>query len=171
MNADAPARSTIVSLVAAVAANGVIGRRGAMPWRIPDDMARFRKITMGHALIMGRATFESMGRPLAGRLNIVLTRDEARHFPGCTMAHDRDSALHAAGQDVEVFVIGGSSVYRLFLPVADRLIITWVDAEVDGDASFPDVRWDEWEARSETVAASVPGVLPHRFADYERKTT
>ncbi len=123
---------------------------------------------MGHALIMGRATFESMGKPLAGRHNIVLTRDASRGFPGCTVAHDRDAALRAAGRD-EVFVIGGAAVYALFLPVADRLLITWVDADVEGDTLFPAIRWDEWDPLTPIAAPAEPGVLPHRFVDYERK--
>ncbi len=163
----------IVSFIAAVAANRVIGRAGVMPWRLPDDLARFRKLTMGHAVIAGRATFLSMGRPLAGRQNIVLTRDSALRIPGCDVVHSRDEALRAAHRPatqglVEVFVIGGAAVYELFLPIAGRMYITWVDAEVPGDTLFPEVAWDEWRVVRETPADSVAGSLPHRFTDYER---
>ena len=162
-----------VSLVAAVAANGVIGNRGALPWRLPDDLARFRRLTWGHAVIMGRATFESLRRPLAGRLNIVLSRDPKLRLEGCVVAHSPEDARRAAetgdtgGKDAEVFVIGGASVYALFLPEAARLYMTWVDAEAPGDARFPDVDWTGWR-----VAREAPGAAdvrwPHRFVDYER---
>jgi dihydrofolate reductase len=160
-----------VSLIAAVAANGVIGRRGAMPWRIPDDMTRFRRLTMGHPVIMGRATFRSLARPLAGRTNIVLTRDPSLRLDGCTVAHSRGEALRAAGTAGEIFVIGGASVYALFLPIADRLYITWVDLDVPGDTLFPDVAWDQWQVLGEERAGAAAGVPPHRFVDYSRRRT
>ncbi len=168
-----------VSLIAAVAANRVIGSRGRIPWRIPDDMARFRRLTMGHPVIMGRSTFESLAKPLAGRINIVLTKDRARTFSGCVVVHSLEEALHAAeealragapGDPAEVFVIGGALVYGLFLPAAQRMYITWVDADVPGDSRFPDVAWDGWRAVRESVAAPVAAVLPHRFIDYVRRS-
>ena len=157
-----------MSLIAAVAANRVIGNKGAMPWHLPDDLARFKRLTMGHAVIMGRATFASMGRPLSGRQNIVLTRDPAVRIPGCDIAHSAPEALATAGSR-EAFIIGGAAVYALFLPVADFMYLTLIDADIPGDTLFPDVRWEEWRVLREApgrTAESTP--LPHRFVDYER---
>jgi dihydrofolate reductase len=158
-----------ISLIAAVAANGVIGNRGALPWKLPDDMARFRRLTMGHAVIMGRSTFASLRKPLAGRRNIVLSRDTSLRIGGCLIVHSREEALEAAAGDEEAFVIGGASVYRLFLPEAHRMYVTWIDAEVTGDAVFPAVDWSAWRITRESAGpAEAGGGLPHRFVDYER---
>jgi dihydrofolate reductase len=157
-----------VSLIAAIAANRVIGNRGALPWRLPDDLARFKRLTMGHAVIMGHATFASMGRPLSGRLNIVLTRDTGLQIPGCAMAHSAGEAL-AAAEGREAFIIGGAAVYAVFLPLADHMYLTLIDAEVPGETLFPDVRWEEWRVMRETPGPQEPDIsLPHRFVDYER---
>lgn len=157
-----------VSLIAAVAANRVIGNAGRLPWRLRDDLARFRRLTLGHPVVMGRRTWESLGKPLDGRRNIVLTRS-AGGFSGCDTVASREEALQMSEGD-ELFVIGGAAVYELFLPVATRLLITHVDAEVPGDTLFPPVRWDEWRAVSEERAGiQGPGIPPHRFVDYERK--
>jgi dihydrofolate reductase len=158
------------SLIAAVARNGVIGNRGALPWKLSDDMARFRKLTMGHAVIMGRSTFESLRKPLQGRRNIVLTRNTGLRLEGCIIVHSPRGAREAAAGEAEAFVIGGAAVYGLFLPEADRLYLTWIDAEVPGDTLFPPVDWREWRVTRETAGSSPgPGAsLPHRFVDYER---
>ena len=159
-----------ISLVAAVAANGVIGNRGALPWKLPDDMARFRRLTMGHAVIMGRSTFASLNRPLKGRRNIVLTRNAGLRIEGCIAAHSREEALEAAAGDEEVFVIGGAAIYALFLPEAHRLYVTWIDTAVAGDAVFPAVDWSEWHIARETAGPGEAAAgLPHRFVDYERR--
>lgn len=134
---------TRFSIVAAVARNGVIGRNGALPWRLPDDLARFRRLTMGHTVLMGRRTFESIGRPLDGRRNVVLSRDPAFRPTGVLVARSVEEALSSTADDGEVFVIGGSAVYRLFLARADRLLFTLVDAEPEGDVFFP-----PWESAS-----------------------
>jgi dihydrofolate reductase len=157
----------VVSLVAAVAANGVIGNRGALPWRLPDDMARFRRLTLGHAVIMGRSTFASMGKPLSGRVNIVLSRTAGLEIAGCRVVHSADEALMAAGDEPEVFIIGGSGIYQLFLPSAGRLYLTWIDTDAKGDTKFPEVDWNAWRIVQETPGAPDPA-WPHRFVDYER---
>jgi dihydrofolate reductase len=159
----------MISLVAAVAQNGAIGSRGALPWRLPADLARFRTLTTGHAVLMGRKTFQSIGGPLADRRNIVLTRDPAFRALGCQVAHSVEQALAAAGRD-ELFVIGGASVYELFLPLAGRLYVTRIAAEVPGDAFFPAIDEKAWqlvERTPGTVDAGNP--LPHEFLVYERK--
>ncbi len=159
-----------VSLIAAVAANRVIGNKGALPWRLPDDLARFKRLTLGHAVIMGHATFSSMGTPLSGRRNIVLTRDPALRLPGCAAVHSLDEALAAAG-DQETFIIGGAAIYAVFLPLADFMYLTLIDVEVPGETLFPDVRWEEWRVVRETPGRADPGSpLPHRFVDYKRVT-
>ena len=163
-----------ISLIAAVAANGVIGRGGKLPWRLPDDMARFKALTMGHPVIMGRSTFESLGRPLAGRRNIVMSRDPGRKIEGCVVVSSLDAARRAAAgegarvpAEEEAFVIGGAAIYALFLPEAHRLYLTWIDAEVDGDATFPAVDWNQWRVTNES-RGDAGSALPHRFVDYER---
>lgn len=150
-------------IVAAVGRNGVIGIDGRLPWSIPEDLARFKRITMGGALLMGRATFESIGRPLPGRTNIVLTRNEAWSHEGVEVASSLDEALEIArarGQDA--FVVGGSEVYRTALDVTDVLELTEVDAAPDGDTWFPSVDWSKWK---ETARETHHGFS---FVTYER---
>jgi dihydrofolate reductase len=113
-----------------MAANRVIGANGALPWHLPADLQRFKAVTMGHHLIMGRTTFESIGRPLPGRTSIVLTRDPSARFPGAVVAHSLDEAIERVAGDPEVFVIGGEEVFRATLPIADRILQT-VFPEVD----------------------------------------
>jgi dihydrofolate reductase len=156
------------SLIAAIASRGIIGDRGALPWRLPDDMARFKRLTMGHAVVMGRTTWESLGRPLAGRRNIVLTRTPGLEIPGCTVVRSVQEAGAAAG-DGEVFIIGGAAVYAQFLPLAARMYLTMIDAEVAGDTVFPAVDWDQWRVVKEEAAPPSARGLPHRFVDYERR--
>ena len=163
-----------ISLIAAVAANGVIGVRGALPWNLPDDMARFRRLTMGHAVIMGRSTFASLTKPLAGRRNIVVSRDASLRIEGCLVAHSREEAQEAAAGDGsaredEAFIIGGAAIYALFLPEAHRLYMTWIDVDVTGDAMFPAVDWSAWRIAREVAGSAKAGEFPHRFVDYERE--
>jgi dihydrofolate reductase len=146
----------VVSIIAAVAANGVIGRDGGLPWRLPADLRAFKRLTMGHHLVMGHKTWRSIGRPLPGRTLVVLTRDPGLEIPGVQIAHDLPQALalaRAAG-DPEVFVIGGAEVYARALPLADRLYLTRVHAHVEGDVRFPAVPEHEWVevAREEHTA-------------------
>jgi dihydrofolate reductase len=131
---------TRISLIAAVARNGVIGKDGRVPWHLPDELERFKATTMGHPLVMGRRTFESIGRTLPGRRTIVVTRDPRWHHPGVESAHSFAEALSLAGPADEVFVAGGAEVYAEALPFAHRLVLTEVDAEPEGDTWFP--AWD-----------------------------
>lgn len=135
-----------LTLVAAVGANGVIGVDGRLPWRLPEDLAVFKALTLGGVLLMGRATYESIGRPLPGRTTVVLTRQQDWSAPGVRVAHDLDSALRLAGDlGDQVFVVGGAQVYADTLGFADRLVITSVDASPEGDTYFPSVDWSEWQ--------------------------
>ena len=125
-----------ISFVVAFDRNKAIGKNGGLPWRLPDDMRRVRELTMGKPLIMGRRTYESIGRPLRGRTNIVLTRDRAFHPDGVLVAPTPEEALALAGDAPEVIVFGGAEVFRHFLPMADRIYLTQVDADVGGDTYF-----------------------------------
>ena len=132
-------------LVAAVADNGVIGNGPDIPWRIPGEQAEFKALTLGNILVMGRTTYESIGRPLPGRTTIVLTRDPAWHAEGVLVAHDLDDALRrAADLPGDVMVAGGSQVYAAALPVADEQVLTEVHLRPDGDVRYPDFDRDEW---------------------------
>jgi dihydrofolate reductase len=136
-------------IIAAVASNGVIGVDGGLPWHLPEDMARFKDLTMGHVLVMGRATFESIGRPLPGRVTVVLTRDETWDRDDVEVARSLTEALDVArslGKDA--FIAGGAEVYRAALGLANVLELTEVHAEPDGDTTFPDVNWSQWRELS-----------------------
>ena len=136
-----------VTLVAAVARNGVIGADGGIPWHLPGEQRRFKELTLGHVLVMGRLTYESIGRPLPGRTTVVVTRTAgwSANDDGVLVAPGVSEAIAlAATVDEEVFVVGGSRVYAEALPLADRLELTWVDAEPEGDARFPEVDWGAW---------------------------
>ena len=126
-----------VVIIAALASNGVIGRNNALPWRLKADLAHFRALTLGHPVLMGRRTWESLGRPLPGRRNLVVTRDRQYRAGGAETFDSIEAALASAGSGERVFIIGGADIYRQSLAIADRLILTEVRAEVEGDAHFP----------------------------------
>lgn len=168
-----------VSIIVAVARNGVIGRDGDLPWRLPADLRFFKRMTTGHHLIMGRKTWASIGRPLPGRTMVVLTRDRAAAFPGAAVAHALPEALalaRAAG-DSEAFVIGGAEAFALALPLADRLYLTRVHAHVEGDVGFPapvhDDRWlaaEGWvEVAREEHAADDQHAFAFTICSFERR--
>jgi dihydrofolate reductase len=134
-----------LTLVAAVGTNGVIGRDGDLPWARTGDLTHFKALTLGHVLLMGRATYDSIGRPLPGRQTVVLTRQTDWAVPGVHVAHDVGRAVElASGLGEQVFVIGGAAVYAGTEPLADRLVITHVQQSPDGDTHFPDVDWRQW---------------------------
>lgn len=134
-----------LALIAAVAENGVIGRAGGLPWHLPEDLRHFRRVTTGHAIIMGRRTWESIGRPLPKRRNIVVSRRLAEAPPGVELARDLDEALRMARQtDREPIVIGGAALYAAALPRATRLYLTEVHRRVEGDTYFPAFDRGEW---------------------------
>lgn len=148
-----------VVLLVAVARNRVIGCDNRLPWHLPEDLQRFKALTLGHAVLMGRKTWESLPprfRPLPGRRNIVVTRQEDYAAPGAEVAHSLPAALRLAGDSGRLFVIGGADIYAQALPIADTLEITEVALEPEGDAQFPDIPGAEWEetAREPRVAAN-----------------
>ncbi len=145
---------TRIVLVAAVAENGVIGRDGELPWHLPEDFAHFKATTLGHTLLMGRATYESIGRPLPGRTTVVLTRDPDWTAEGVLVAHDLEDALAlAAGLPGDVMVVGGAQVYAAALPVATHQVLTEVHQSPEGDTTYPSWDRDQWvEERREPGA-------------------
>jgi dihydrofolate reductase len=159
-----------VSLVVAFSTNNVIGRDGALPWHLPDDLRHFKRITMGKPVIMGRKTFESVGRPLPDRHNIVMTRDPDYAAEGCDVVSSVGEALELAGDVEEVMVIGGAQVYRDFLPRADRIYLTRVQAEVQGDTFFPEFDKDAWRLVSSAHhAADEKHQYPFEMMVFERR--
>jgi dihydrofolate reductase len=161
-----------VALIVAMDETGIIGRAGDLPWHLPDDLRRFKSLTLGHVLLMGRRTLESIGRALPGRRSIVLTRDAQLVVPdGVTRAGTLDEALALAGNAPRVFVIGGAAVYDLALPRASELLVTRVHASVDGDVRFPTVDWSEWELLEEEYhAADARHAHAFTFQRYRRHT-
>lgn len=135
-----------ISLVVAMSRNRVIGLNNRLPWRLPEDLKYFRALTWGKPIVMGRRTHDSIGRPLPGRRNIVVTRNAGYQAEGCTVVHDLEAAWKAADAE-EVMVIGGAELYAQTLHSADRLYLTLVDADFEGDAYFPDYDDDQWEER------------------------
>ncbi|HET7684608.1 MAG TPA: dihydrofolate reductase [Marmoricola sp.] len=157
-----------LTLVAAVADNGVIGDAGTIPWHIPADFAHFKALTLGHVLVMGRATYDSIGRPLPGRATVVLTRDRAWRAPGVLVAHDLDEGIRLAAEvDDEVFVAGGAAVYRAALDRADAQVLTEVHLAPGGDTRYPDFDRSAWveTARESHLDAEVP----HEFVWWQRR--
>ena len=136
----------------------VIGADGALPWYLPADLRQFKAVTMGHHIIMGRSTFESIGRPLPGRTNIVLSRDPAASFAGVIVAHSLAEAIEHSDGDPDLFVIGGEQVFRAALPIADRILLTEIRLDVAGDTVFPELEPEAW-----TVVSSRP--LPDPVLD------
>lgn len=158
-----------VSIVVAMDRNGVIGNQGGLPWHLPSDLKRFREITMGKPLVMGRRTHESIGRPLPGRRNIVVSRQPTYVAPGCDMAQSFAAALKLAQDAPEVMVIGGASLYAAALVLADRIYLTEVDAEVAGDVYFPPYTRADWrEARREPSTKGERDVYGYSFVILER---
>jgi dihydrofolate reductase len=151
----------VVSLLAAVADNGVIGRENRLPWHLPDDLKRFKSLTMGKPILMGRKTFESIGKALPGRTNLVLTRSQEWARPGAIVVHSVDQALERAGAATELIVVGGAEIYRLALPYAKRIYLTRVHSAVEGDTVFPPLAEREWR---ESEREEHPADDRHAFA-------
>lgn len=160
----------MLSLIVAISENAVIGRDGELPWRLSADLRRFKRLTMGHHIVMGRKTFESIGRLLPGRKMIVVTRREEYKPAGVIVARDLSAAIEAAAGDDEVFVIGGGEIYRQAIEMADRIYLTRVHAEVEGDVTFPEIDWSQWRNLEETHhAADAKNQFAHTFAVLTRR--
>jgi dihydrofolate reductase len=158
-----------LSAIVAMASNRVIGANNQLPWRLPADLARFKRLTMGHAIVMGRKTYESIGRPLPGRTMIVVTRQRGYAPEGVKVAHSVDEALALAQGDDEVFIIGGAELFAQTMDRLDRLYLTLIEREVPGDTFFPEVDLSTWKLiEQEYHPASTPDALPYAFLTYER---
>ena len=159
-----------VSIIAAIAGNSVIGRSGNLPWHLPDDLKHFKQITLGHTIIMGRRTFESIGRPLPGRSNIVVTRSAEWHRPQCRTANSLGAALRELTPGEAAFVIGGAEIYALALPLADRLCLTEIARDFPGDAFFPEFDRTQWRetSREPRVLEGSDG-FDYAFVEYRRR--
>ena len=158
----------MISIIAAIAENGVIGRDNTLPWKLPADLQYFKKVTMGHPIIMGRKNYEDIGRPLPGRQNIILTRDKTYRAEGCTVVHSLEEAIECA-KNKEMFIVGGSEIYRLFLPHADRMYITHIHEPVEGNVLFPEYENSEWKQISnEPHQADEKNSMAYTFCVYER---
>lgn len=154
-------------LIVAYSTNRAIGRDNALPWKLQGDLAHFKRSTLGHPIIMGRKTWESLGRPLPGRANIVISRNPAFEAAGATVVATLEAAVAACGDSAEAFVIGGAQIYAQALPLASRVLATEVHAEVEGDAFFPLLPSFQWR---ETARAAQPAENGYRydFVTYER---
>jgi dihydrofolate reductase len=164
------ARAARISLIVAMARNRVIGADNKIPWHLPNELKLFKSLTMGHHIVMGRRTYESINRLLPGRTTVIVTRQSDYSVPGAIVAHSVREALDACRGDDEIFVIGGADIFRETLPLADRIYLTVVDAEPQGDVFMPDMEMDEWEETS--AQAFVPDekhAHAYRFTVYDRK--
>jgi dihydrofolate reductase len=167
--------ATPIALIVAVASNGVIGRDNTLPWRLPGDLRHFKATTLGKPIVMGRKTFESLGKPLPGRTNIVITRAAQFAAEGAVVVHSLEAALQAADAVAqrdgagEIMVIGGAEIYRQALPLAQVLYYTRVELEAEGDAHFDAIDWSQWQCvQQEHFAAADAGTPAYTLSTYRR---
>ncbi|PIB18154.1 type 3 dihydrofolate reductase [Vibrio rotiferianus] len=158
----------IISMIAAMADNRIIGKDNQMPWHLPADFAWFKRCTMGKPVVMGRKTYESIGRPLPGRLNIVISRDASLTIEGVTTVTSIENALDVVGEVDEVMIIGGGAIYAACLPMANKLYVTHIEAEIDGDTQFPDWGAEFKETYSEAYQADEKNAYNMRFTVLEK---
>lgn len=158
----------LISMIAAMADNRIIGKDNQMPWYLPADFVWFKRCTMGKPVVMGRKTYESIGRPLPGRLNIVISRDDALNIEGVETVTSIEQALEVAGDVEEVMIIGGGSIYEACLPMANKLYVTHIEAAIDGDTQFPDWGGEFKETYSEAYQADEKNAYNMRFTVLEK---
>jgi dihydrofolate reductase len=163
-------RPSRLSLIVAMTRDGVIGREGGLPWKLSADLKRFKALTMGHHIIMGRKTYESLGRVLPGRTMVVITRQADLQVPAeVRLANRFEAAMQSAAGDDEAFVIGGAEIFELALQRADRMYVTWVEGKVEGDTFFPAVDWEQWnEVSRESHSADAKNEYDTTFSVYDR---
>jgi dihydrofolate reductase len=161
---------SMLTLIVARARNGVIGRGNQLPWHLPEDLAHFKRTTMGRPIVMGRKTWESIGRPLPGRRSLVVSRDPHYTAPGAEVVASLDEALARTAAEPEVFVIGGAQLYAAAVPRAQRLVLTQIAADFEGDAFFPAPGTNEWqEVARESHPATAQRPWGYAFVTYERR--
>ncbi len=159
-----------ISIIVAMARNRTIGVNNTLPWRCPEDLKHFKALTMGHHMIMGRKTFDSIGKPLPGRTTVVVTRDKNLAIDGCIVAHSLQDAIAACASDTETFIVGGAEIYAQSLELADTLYITEIQQDVEGDAHFPEFDKNAWqETAREVRSQQEPQPLEYHFVTYRRK--
>jgi dihydrofolate reductase len=152
-----------------MAKNRVIGADNRIPWHLPNELQLFKKLTMGHHIVMGRKTYESINRLLPGRTSVIVTRQRDYAVPGAVVVHSIEEAMAAGSADAEIFVIGGADLFRETLPLADRLYLTIVDAEPEGDTFMPEIDMSQWrESSSQSFAADEKHAYNYRLAIYDR---
>jgi dihydrofolate reductase len=160
-----------ISILVAMAQNRTIGVNNTLPWRCPEDLKHFKALTMGHHMIMGRKTFDSIGKPLPGRTTVVVTRDRNLKIEGCLIAHSLQDAIAACANDSEVFIVGGAEIYAQSLELADTLYITEIRQDVEGDAHFPEFDKNAWqETAREVRSQQEPQPLEYHFVTYQRQS-
>lgn len=157
-----------ISIISALARNRTIGIDNRLPWRLPEDLKHFKALTLGHHILMGRKTFESIGRPLPGRTTVIITRSNYPTPEGVKIAHSLEEAIEVCGADEEIFFVGGAELYAQALPFADRLYLTEIQAEFEGDAWFPDHDRSQWREISREPRRDEASGLEYHFVVYER---
>ncbi len=158
-----------LSIIVAMASNRTIGINNTLPWRCPEDLKHFKALTMGHHMIMGRKTFDSIGKPLPGRTTVVVTRNREWQIDGCIIAHSLEEAIAACTGDDEIFIVGGAELYAQALPLVDKLYITEIKQDVEGDAHFPEFNCADWQEIShEKRHQETPQLLEYHFVTYSR---
>jgi dihydrofolate reductase len=158
-----------ISLIVALTRKGVIGKNNSLPWHIPGDLKRFKEITTGHPIIMGRKTYDSIGKPLPNRTNIVISRQKDLKIPGCEVFHDLSSALQFCRANMKTdnaFVIGGAQLFVEALPLATNLHLTWVEQDIEGDVVIENLKLEQFKVSQKLEVKEAP--IPHTFCDYER---
>ena len=156
----------MISLIVAASQNGIIGANDKLPWHLPADLQRFKQITMGHPILMGRKTFETIGKPLPGRTNIVISRQEGLQCCGTTVIHSLEEALLLCENEKEAFVIGGAEIFKQALPFADRIYLTRINRDFEGDTTLFEIDPKVWKETSREDFPADP--LPHSFLTYQR---
>lgn len=160
-----------VSLIVAMAKSRVIGINNTLPWHLPPDLKHFKELTMGHHIVMGRKTYESIGKPLPGRTSVVVTRNTGYAVPGVLVVNSLPAAIQACDDDDEIFVIGGAELYQQAITLADRIYLTEIDADIHGDAHFPEFNRDEWHEISRDMHSQrEPQPLDYNFVIYQRNS-
>jgi dihydrofolate reductase len=160
----------MICLLVAMDNNRTIGKNNDLPWYLPADLKYFKKVTMGHPIVMGRKTYESIGRPLPGRENIIITRDKSYRIEGANVVHSIQEAIDLTNGEEEVFVIGGAEIFKQILPVSDRLYITQIEHDFDGDTFFPNINYAEWKIISkEKGIKDEKNPYDFYYVVYERK--
>ncbi len=158
-----------ISIIVAMAKNRVIGVNNTLPWHLPADLKHFKSLTMGHHMVMGRKTYESIGKPLPGRTSVVVSRNAILKIEGCITASSLEAAILACGNDEEIFVIGGAELYRQAISLADRIYLTEIDADIPGDARFTEFDSNAWqETERVSYAPDEKNAHPYHFVIFDK---